>query len=168
MDPTAPTILRPRVWSPSTTSLLYHYKFELWWEKDENKQKRLGLVHLKNERVRVMRNCKKDFFKLARKEISELFPNERIGFWLKIDNWRRVHLWRLATQISGLPRLKSKRLRDAITCGKRYIVLGRKFSSAAVKRASLMMEKIENILCIEFTNAFLPNASRMKMSLNDN
>ena len=110
--------------------------------------------------------AKRIFLNWQEKRFLNYFQTNEIGFWLKIDNWRRVHLWRLATQISGLPRLKSKRLRDAITCGKRYIVLGRKFSSAAVKRASLMMEKIENILCIEFTNAFLPNASRMKMSLN--
>ena len=38
-----PTILRPRVCIPSTTSTLFKFVFELWWEKDNNKQKEVGI-----------------------------------------------------------------------------------------------------------------------------
>ena len=38
VDPSAPTIMQHRVWSP----------IELWWEKDETKQKEAGLAHFKN------------------------------------------------------------------------------------------------------------------------
>ena len=34
----------PRVWFPSTTSKLFQFIFELWWEKDKNKQKEAGIV----------------------------------------------------------------------------------------------------------------------------
>ena len=43
VDPFAPPILRPRVWFPSTTSKLFQFIFELWWEKDKNKQKEAGI-----------------------------------------------------------------------------------------------------------------------------
>ena len=46
LDKSVPTILWSRVQSPSTTSTLFQFIFELSWEKYENKNKKSpGLAH---------------------------------------------------------------------------------------------------------------------------
>ena len=43
LDLCAPSILCPRVQSPSTPSMHFQFIFELWWEKDENRPKESGI-----------------------------------------------------------------------------------------------------------------------------
>ena len=49
VDPSAPTILCPQVRSPSTTSMVLIFKFELWWDKTKiiKKEAWIGSIFVK-------------------------------------------------------------------------------------------------------------------------
>ena len=58
VDPSVPTIMQPWVRSPSTTSTLFQFVFESWWENDKNKQKEavIGQFLNKQDVLRIVSN----------------------------------------------------------------------------------------------------------------
>ena len=54
VDPSSTINLRPWVRFPRTTSALFQFKLELWWEKDEKIKKRPGLENILPHLLRIV------------------------------------------------------------------------------------------------------------------